>query len=416
MAPAPQFLAVAGVLHLAAGAAAGCADEMDCSLNGACKAGACACDPGYIGAHCERLNEGRTHLLWPPQAGMPWSAGWGASVRQEPGGGQWHAWVDVICQANQTGPALPARYVTCYHTQGTNVVHLTAAAATGPYAFADVSLGAETNNPHTVVRPVPGPDQYLLFHTNDNKPRPDIATCTGVPGGAPFRNQSNRQPCIGCSAQGSIGVATAASPAGPWKTVFPFVGKAVPGNQGSLANPSPLLLANGSLMLAYRYSDGVKHKASEAIAIAIADSAEGPWEFLQTDVTALNVEDPALYANKRGYHLALHQYNATFVEPNGTVVKLQYGDPRMASGAHAFSKDGRTWATSPYAIYNNSITWANGSSVVLNYRERPELVTDADGAPRYLVTGAEWGIKCAFPTCVAGQSCQSIAMITEILH
>jgi len=123
-----------------------------------------------------------------------------------------------------------------------------------------------------------------------------------------------------------------------------------------------------------------------------------------------------MHAGKRGFHIAAHQYNSSWVLPNGTVEKLQYGDPRMASGAHMFSKDGVTWQTSAYAFYNNSVTWANGSSVVLNYRERPEVLTDEDGNPVYLVTGAEWGHKCQYPTCSLGQSCQSISMITEILH
>ena len=43
-------------------------------------------------------------------------------------------------------------------------------------------------------------------------------------------------------------------------------------------------------------------------------------------------------------------------------------------------------------------------------------MTDETGKPLYLVTGAEWGHKCQFPTCSPGQSCQSIAMITEIVH
>lgn len=88
----------------------------------------------------------------------------------------------------------------------------------------------------------------------------------------------------------------------------------------------------------------------------------------------------------------------------------------MASGAHAFSRDGGvTWRTSEYPLYNNSIIWANGSSVTMNYRERPEVITDENGVPIYLVTGIEWGTKCAFPTCKPGQSCQSAAIITEIL-
>ena len=289
--------AAAATSSTAAAAATDCATAGDCSLAGSCTNGACVCDKGYTGRFCERLREGRTHLLWPPQAGMPWSAGWGASVRRDPSDpGLWHAWVDVICQANRTAEAQPARYVTCYHTQGTNIVHLTASEATGPYSFADVSLGAETNNPHTVVRPSKTQPTWLLFHTNDNKPHPDIATCTGVPNSAPFRNTSNLAPCVGCSSQGSIGIASATDPAGPWSTVFPFVGLNVPGNQGSLANPSPLVLANGTLMLVYRYSNGVVHKASEALAVAVADKAAGPWTFLVNDITALSVEDPALYS------------------------------------------------------------------------------------------------------------------------
>ena len=244
-----------------------------------------------------------------------------------------------------------------------------------------------------------------------------LANGLGVPGTLPFRDTSNHQPCVGCSSAGSIGIATAADPSGPWTTVFPFVGEPVPGHQGSLANPSPLVLENGTLMLCYRYSNGVLHKQGEALAVAVAEQAAGPWTFLNADATALNVEDPALYLGARGYHIVAHQYNDTFVWPNGTVEKLQYGDPRMQSGAHMYSVDGVHWRTSPYALYNNSISWANGSDVVLNYRERPEVVVDEKTKrPMYLVTGAEWGHKCAYPTCKPGQSCQSISMITEILH
>ena len=160
------LLLCAGTMQQGRTEAADCTHDLDCSLAGACTAGACVCDEGYRGRFCERLREGRTHLLWPPQAGMPWSAGWGASVRRDPEfPDQWHAWVDVICQANRTAEAQPARYVTCYHTQGTNVVHLTAPNATGPYSFADVSLGAETNNPHMVIRP-----QHVDGHPAQTEP------------------------------------------------------------------------------------------------------------------------------------------------------------------------------------------------------------------------------------------------------
>ena len=82
-----------------------CVDDMDCSLQGSCASGSCSCDPGFAGDHCERFNEGKSHLLWPPQAGMPWAAGWGASVRRDPVDGRWHAFASVICQANRVSNA-----------------------------------------------------------------------------------------------------------------------------------------------------------------------------------------------------------------------------------------------------------------------------------------------------------------------
>ena len=228
--------------------------------------------------------------------------------------------------------------MTCYHTQGTNIVHLTSQTALGPYSFADVALGAETNNPHVTILGDGNSRKWVLVHTNDNKPVPQIASCSGVPSSSPFRNTSNLQECVGCTDKGSIGIATSNSAAGPWKTVFPFVGAAsknpVSWPNRSLANPSALVLDNGTIMLAYRYSSGLTYKQSEAVAVSVADSAAGPWTFLNIDVSPLNIEDPVLYKTKRGYHFAAHQYNSTWQLHNGTLINVQYDDPRMASGAH----------------------------------------------------------------------------------
>jgi hypothetical protein len=118
----------------------------------------------------------------------------------------------------------------------------------------------------------------------------------------------------------------------------------------SIANPTAIVLPNKTIVLVYRYSTGVKYGAGEAIATFIADRAEGPWHSVNPDLTSLQVEDPVLYRTKRGLHLAAHQYNATYVLPNGTAINVDYGDPRMASGAHLFSKDGVHWRTSEHAL------------------------------------------------------------------
>jgi len=148
------------------------------------------------------------------------------------------------------------------------------------------------------------------------------------------------------------------------------------------------------------------------------------WEVLNADITPLVIEDPTPYRTPRGFHIAAHQYNGTYVDPKtGKVVTVPYGDPRMASGAHIFAtveealKVNGTWHTSPYPLYDNALRFANGTAQTMNYRERPEVIAMSKGGeswPRYLLTGTEWGHKCQYPTCNPGQSCQSVSVLTEL--
>jgi hypothetical protein len=163
-------------------------------------------------------------------------------------------------------------------------------------------------------------------------------------------------------------------------------------------------MANDSVVLAFRYSNGHVHKQGEAVAIAFAESYKGPYKILNPDISSIVIEDPFIYHNSRGYHIFLHEFNCT----------CPYGDPKMYPGAHTYSPDARQWYTSPYPLYTTSITWANGTKVALNYRERPELLFDDEGHPAWLLTGAEVGYKYRYP--VKGGPCQSVSIITQILH
>ena len=54
--------------------------------------------------------------------------------------------------------------------------------------------------------------------------------------------------------------------------------------------------------------------------------------------------------------------------------------------------------------------YANGTSKRVDHRERPTLLTSADGRPQWLVTGVEVGSKASsFPDCF------SETVVTEIL-
>ena len=296
-------------------------------------------------------------------------------------------------------------YLTCFHTQGTQIIHATSGNITGPYTLRDTATIPETNNPH-VVRLSTG--KYLLYHLNDDRRVPELPACTGAgPGGGCTGNISGSSTPCGQAGKGAIGVAVSVSPDGPWQIEYPLCALL---RQFSVpSNPSVLVLPGDQILLTFRYSKGGR----EAIAVARAPSYMGPYTLLNEDLPAVGLGTtassggPPTYRNKRGYHILVHQYNQTKHE-------YPYGDPRMISGGHMYSLDAVTWHASQYPTYTNQVTWAeNNTRQMLNYRERPELIQDADGNPRWLVAGGEWGHKYRFPT--KGGPCQSFAMITEIV-
>lgn len=107
-----------------------------------------------------------------------------------------------------------------------------------------------------------------------------------------------------------------------------------------VVNPSPLVLPNGSILLAFRY-DCNHCSFGETNALAIADTWQGPYRLLTANATpGLNCEDPFLF-HRRGYHMIFHCYRD------------------LNTGCHAYSEDGYTWHVSESRVYNTTLRFTN---------------------------------------------------------
>ena len=164
-----------------------------------------------------------------------------------------------------------------------------------------------------------------------------------------------------------------------------------------LTNPSPHILKNGTVLLAFRYA---LKGLPETNGLAVADSWRGPYSLVSAAAAPVpeNSEDPFLFANSRGLHMIYHCYRGARNPPNET-------------GCHAYSADGGAkWTVSPYPVYNTTVPMQNGATQNFDYRERPEILFNKDGTPQFLLTGVETGLKDNdYP------NCSSASIVTPIL-
>ena len=80
---------------LAAPAASVCTSDLDCSLNGLCTAGSCACDKPWSGPGCEKMNF--KPVTFPQGYGMaPNLTSWGGGAIYEPATKKYHAYISVM--------------------------------------------------------------------------------------------------------------------------------------------------------------------------------------------------------------------------------------------------------------------------------------------------------------------------------
>jgi hypothetical protein len=221
-----------------------CSTDTDCSLNGRCVDGECACDAAWItGTNlsfgCSVLNVQnpvRDAGLHSVDGGHN-SSSWGGSVLRDESTGIYHMFASQMI--NHCG-------INAW-TRNSHVVHATCSDAGGKYVRVNDSRGGEifpvfSHEPNAVRDPTTG--EWALFFTLKSPSGRTVCNCTD--GSTPPAT------CGGLQGEGPTYVSWASSPGGPWAT--PLLLKDMGGSQSD-TNLAPIILPNGSLVGIWRTWD-----------------------------------------------------------------------------------------------------------------------------------------------------------------
>eukprot|EP00937_MAST-01D_sp_MAST-1D-sp2_P005427 g5427.t1 len=352
----------------------GCITEDDCSLAGACIAGRCVCRAPFAGPSCARLAAGVSSPAYVNAS----SWAWGGSPIEGPDG-TFHLFASQL--TNDCG--------LLHYQTNSEVAHLVAARAEGPYRFRATALARrlghwDAGTVHgPTVRYDPSSQLYVLFYMSTNFTR-SSPRCYG--------NAS--YPPVMVSASRRIGVAWSSSLDGPWERAdAPILAPSrdpAAWDSGDVSNPAPAIAQDGSVLLAYRAGgDGVA--VGGGIGMAAAPSFRGPYTrvnrsmlFAAEDAVLWREPEPAAH-----WHMLVHAFQGVGGRAADNV------------GGHAWSRDGLRWQYASEAAYTLTVAWPNGSVGALYRRERPQLLFDSRGKPVRLFNG----VQPAYPVAQLGQFC-----------
>lgn len=253
------------------------------------------------------------------------------------------------------------------------IVRASAATPEGPYAFEEVVLerrdpcyfdGCMTHNPS--IRKCG--DLYLLFY---------IGVSYGVefpedPADAPREDiHTTDRWCREVWLRKRAGMAWSRSVFGPWNRFDEPILKPRPGkwDRGTTSNPSPFVMPDGSIYLAYKssYSPRGTGLAPFNVGIARAESWDSPFERI-SDKPALKlshpdsfIEDPFLWHAEGRFHLLVKDLTGHECGTRGV-------------GLYASSKDAIHWEWGdPKVAYTRDMKWQDGEETI-GQVERPQLV------------------------------------------
>eukprot|EP00755_Sulcionema_specki_P001645 Sspe_Gene.3301::Locus_1080_Transcript_1_1_Confidence_1.000_Length_1223::g.3301::m.3301 len=365
---------------------AGCATDDDCNGGGLCEKGVCKCDAGMTGDTCGEVNFGKSYRCG--DGGLCMSgqlngtSTWGGGILADNSGG-YHMYAAMFSRNCPLDTWLTT----------SRVVHATSNTTHGPYIPHDLALtnstpshwdGISLHNP----APARAPDgTYLIYYMG--------TTATGVPtqgcnvSHAPFNCSSHPEQQPVCNQR--VGLAYADTPYGPWSR---FADPVVPpGAKGAwddsfTTNPTPLIHANGSVLLLYK-ARNLESPSNMYTGVAVADSWKGPYRKLSShpiDVPT-NCEDAGImYSEALGvYRVLLH-----------CGCRYQY----------IWSRDGVHWNRTTPEVDWCTVNYMSGGSERLLRRERPQWLL-SKGKPVLLINGV---------VPADSHNGDSFTMVTEILQ
>jgi hypothetical protein len=360
--------------------AARCLSDLDCNMAGVCDTatGACACDQGWTGAACARIDFApeaapchggglclnRTELQDEAVAySSAFTSSWGGDVVVDDDG-DWHMFAAAF--QNETT-------LSSWLTQSRIVHAVSASGPLGPYVPRGIVLAPrepngtfnehgpwdETTQHNPAVQYDPLSKTYLLYYMGSN----GISTkATPTKGACPSNHSFCHQ---------RVGLATAKHPNGPWKRANGGNPILEPGPRGSwddifTTNPTPYIFPNGSALLIYK-ARSFENINTMSTGVAFAEHWSGPYTRITSEPIDLpgTCEDAGIYHSKNMggvFRMVLHC---------------------ACSYQAVWSLDGVTWnKTAP------EVEWCDvGGGVVVSRRERPKWAVDRKGRVLALLTG-----------------------------
>lgn len=341
-----------------------CSDPADCSYNGVCSGGTCACHPQWMGKNCAQLNLVATDKgagLQSHNAGGRVSS-WGGSVIRGDDG-TYHMWAAEM--TNNTGIV-----VWMSNSQIRHAISRTG--PTGPYEPQDIAFGVWGHEP-TAARAPTG--EYVLFWTakfGDDVPC-SHQQCGHGNNGDTVVDDQYCLPDTKCVYRPDLTTYMSYSkdPAGPWSAPV-LVPKGAFGDGDT--NLAAIIRADGSLLGLGR---------PPWIWRAADWRNLSTYSVEQVDATVIG-EDPFLYVDA---------YNSSVLHG------LSHSGGWESTGAHVWSTDGgKTWGRhEDMRAYGSLMLYTDGTFRSLSRRERPHLVFDEHGVPLALTNGVTDTWPCTFP-------------------